>query len=406
MRSKKVFFTNMYGHTLAARLELPPDRHPHNFAVFAHVFTGNKNLSAVRHISRALTTSGIGVLRFDFTGLGESEGDFADTNFTSNVEDLVSASNFLKDHYKAPTIMIGHSLGGAAAIFAAGEIESIRAVATIGAPSEPEHVSHLLSDSLDQIEKEGIANVSIGGREFTIKKQFVDDLANKNMFAALRKLRKAILVMHSPQDTVVEVENAANIYLAAYHPKSFVTLDGADHMLSDKHDAKYAGSMISSWVSRYIDIPKKDKIKTDKDVVVQLGDIGYTTEIIAGQHGLLADESEEVGGDDFGPSPYQLLSASLGACTAMTLQMYARRKKWDLKKVSVHLNHGKCYKDDCGNCEEPKSKIDTFVRCIEMEGDLSDEQIKRLLEIADRCPIHRTLQREVVIETTLVDEIG
>lgn len=402
MPSQRISFKNIYGHTLAARLELPADRHPHNYAVFAHVFTGNKNLSAVRHISRALTTNGIAVLRFDFTGLGESEGDFADTNFTSNVEDLVSAAEYLKEHYKAPSIIIGHSLGGAAAIFAAGEIDSVKAVATIGAPSEPEHVSHLLSSSLEQIEADGIATVTIGGRAFTIKKQFLDDLQNKNMFARLRSLRKALLVLHSPQDRVVEIENAANIYIAAYHPKSFVTLDGADHMLTNKQDANYAGNMIASWVKRYIDVPKKERLQTEKDVVVQLGDIGYTTEIMAGRHGMVADESEDVGGDDFGPSPYQLLSASLGACTAMTLQMYARRKKWDLQKVNVHLNHGKRYKDDCNNCEQTETKIDHFERCIELAGDLSEEQIKRLLEIADRCPVHRTLNREVSITTTLL----
>ncbi|MEM9822904.1 MAG: bifunctional alpha/beta hydrolase/OsmC family protein [Bacteroidota bacterium] len=402
MRSEKIQFQNVYGHTLAARLELPADRHPHNFAVFAHVFTGNKNLTAVRHISRALTTSGIAVLRFDFTGLGESEGSFADTNFTSNVEDLVSAAEYLKTHYQAPSILIGHSLGGAAAIFAAGEIDSIKAVATIGAPSEPEHVSHLLASSLEQIEKKGVATVAIGGRQFTIKKQFLQDLRDKNMFARLRNLRKAILVLHSPQDRIVEIENAANIYSAAYHPKSFVTLDGADHMLSNKKDANYAGLMIASWVKRYIDIPKKNLLRTEKDVVTQLGNIGYSTEIIAGRHGLIADEPEDLGGDDFGPSPYQLLSASLGACTAMTLQMYARRKKWDLQKVNVHLNHGKRYAEDCGTCEQSNSRIDHFERCIELEGDLTEEQIQRLLEIADRCPVHRTLHREVVITTTLL----
>ena len=402
MRSKKISFKNINGYTLAARLELPADRHPHNYAVFAHVFTGNKNLSAVRHISRALTTYGIGVLRFDFTGLGESEGDFADTTFTSNVEDLVSAANYLTEHFKAPSIMIGHSIGGAAAIFAASQLDSVKAVATIGAPSEPEHVSNLLLDSIETIEKEGKATVSIGGRQFCIKKQFLDDLNNKNMFSLLRNLRKAILIMHSPQDQIVEIENASNIYLSAYHPKSFLTLDGADHMLTNKSDATYAGNMIASWVTRYIDIPKKETLQTHKQVAAQLGDVGFTTEIIAGGHGLLADEPEEVGGDDFGPSPYELLSASLGACTAMTLQMYARRKKWDLEKVNVHLDHGKKYKEDCEDCENPQSRIDHFEKCIELEGDLTEEQIKRLLEIADRCPVHRTLHGDVVVKTQLL----
>ena len=401
MRSQKVKFKNHNGYELSARLEFPPDSHPYAFAIFAHVFTGNKNLTATRHISRSLTQNGIGVLRFDFTGLGESEGDFADTNFTSNVEDLLAASEFLEKNYEAPRILIGHSLGGAAVVFAAAQLESIQAVATVGAPSEPEHVTHLLDDQLEDIENNGVAKVSIGGRAFTIKKQFLDDLRSKDMFKILKRLHKPILVLHSPQDTVVEIENAAKIYHAAHHPKSFVSLDGADHMLSNKVDAAYVGDLVSSWMTRYVTPPPKEKLTTDAQVAVRLGDIGYTTEIQAGAHGLLADESEEVGGDDFGPSPYQYLSAALGACTAMTLQMYARRKKWDLKEVEVHINHGKKYVDDCMACETKEMKIDHFEREIELEGNLTEEQISRLLEIADRCPVHRTLNKEIRIVTTL-----
>lgn len=403
MRSKKVQFTNANGYNLSARLEFPPDTHPYAFAIFAHVFTGNKNLTATRHISRALTQNGIGVLRFDFTGLGESEGDFADTNFTSNVDDLLAAAKYLEDNYEAPKILIGHSLGGAAVIFAASQMDSILAVATVGAPSEPEHVTHLLRDKIEDIEAKGVAKVSIGGRNFTIKKQFLDDLRSKDMFNILRSLKKPILVLHSPQDTVVEIENAAKIYHAAYHPKSFVSLDGADHMLSKKNDAAYVGELVASWMSRYVAPPYKEPLKTDAQVAVQLGNVGYTTEIQAGQHGLIADEPEEVGGDDFGPSPYQLLSSALGACTAMTLQMYARRKKWDLKEVEVHINHGKKYVDDCRACAEFSKdvKIDHFEREIELEGNLTEEQIHRLLEIADRCPVHRTLESEIRIITKL-----
>ncbi len=401
MRSEKVEFVNVNGYKLSAKLELPADQHPHSYALFAHVFTGNKNLTATRHISRALTLDGIAVLRFDFTGLGESEGDFADTTFSSNVEDLMAAAQFLKDNYEAPKIMIGHSLGGAAAIFAASRLESIQAVATIGTPSEPEHVSHLLEDSLEKIEQDGKAKVSVGGRMFTIKKEFLDDIRSKNMFKLLKELRKPILILHSPQDTVVEIDNAAQIYHASHHPKSFVTLDGADHMLSNKTDAAYAGSLIASWVMRYLDLPKKEILKTERQVVAKLGEIGFTTEIMAGNHGLLADESEQVNGDDFGPSPYQILSAALGACTAMTLQMYARRKKWDLKEVKVHLDHGKRYVDDCMACDEKEMKLDHFERIIELEGNLTEEQKARLLEIADRCPVHLSLEREVRISTVL-----
>ncbi len=401
MRSQKIQFTNANGYRLAAKLEFPIDSLPHSFAVFAHVFTGNKNLNAVRHISRALTLNGIGVLRFDFTGLGESEGDFADTNFTSNVEDILAAAQYLEENYKAPSIMIGHSLGGAAAIFAASQLDSIKAVATIGAPSDPEHVTHLLEDSIEDIEKNGVATVSIGGRTFTIKKQFLDDLKDRNMFGILKRLRKALLVLHSPQDSVVEIENAAQIYSAAFHPKSFVTLDGASHMLENKNDAFYAGNLISSWVKRYIDTPEEEKLKTHKQVVAKLGADGFTTDILAGRHGLIADESEELGGNDFGPSPYELLSASLGACTAMTLQMYARRKGWDVRDVRVHLSHNKHYREDCNDCEKPTSKIDTFERIIEIEGNLTEEQRQRMLMIANKCPVHRTFHGDVEVVTKL-----
>ncbi len=402
MRSQKIEFQNATGHTLSARLEFPPDSKPHAFAIFAHVFTGNKSLSATRHISRALTQFGIGVLRFDFTGLGESEGDFADTNFSSNVDDLLSASQYLEKHYEAPKILIGHSLGGAAVIFASSQLPNIQAVATVGAPSEPAHVAHLLHDKIDDIEKKGVADVSIGGRKFTIKKQFLEDLQSKNMFEILRKLKKPILVLHSPQDSVVEIENAAKIYHAAHHPKSFVSLDGADHMLTNKMDAAYVGELVASWVSRYVPQPEQEDLKTDAQVAAKLGSIGYTAEIKAGKHHMLADESEKLGGDDFGPSPYQYLSVALSACTVMTLQMYARRKKWPLEEVIVHVDHGKKYVEDCMSCEEPHSKLDHFDKKIELIGDLSQSQIDRLLEIADKCPVHRTLHKEIRINTVLV----
>jgi len=406
MRTKKVSFVNSNGYSLAARMELPADQHPHNFAIFAHVFTGNKNLSATRHISRALTLSGFGVLRFDFTGLGDSEGDFADTTFTSNVEDLIAAAEFLTNDYKAPTLIVGHSLGGAASIFAASRLDSVKAVATIGAPSEPEHVSHLLESSIEDIQKNGEALVSVGGRKFTIKKQFLDDLASKNMFKILSEMRKALVVLHSPQDAIVEIENAARIFHAAHHPKSFVTLDGADHMLSRKNDAVYAGNLIAAWANRYITLPDKAILETGEQVMARLEDVDiFTTEIKAGKHGLIADEPLDVGGDDFGPSPYELLSASLASCTAMTIQMYAKRKGWDLKEVEVHISHGKKYMTDCDTCEEKGARIDHFNRLIEFEGNLTSEQINRLMEIANKCPVHRTLHAETKISTEILDVI-
>lgn len=402
MPSKKVEFVNKNGYKLSARIELPLTSKPDAYAVFAHVFTGSKNLSATRHISRALTLNGIAVLRFDFTGLGDSEGDFSDTNFTSNVEDLLAACRFLRDNYEAPSIIIGHSLGGAASVFAASKVDSIKAVATIGAPSEPEHVTHLLSHRIQDIESTGKAEVNIGGQIFTIKKHFLDDLRSKDMYKIVKNLNKALLVLHSPQDTVVEIENAAKIYHAAMHPKSFVTLNDADHMLTNKNDAFYVGNMIATWAKRYVEMPKSEKLMTHKQVVAQLGESGYTTDIMAGKHGMIADESEELGGADFGPSPYEMLNAALGACTAMTLQMYARRKKWDLKEVKVHLSFSRSYRDDCEHCDHNDRRLDVFDREIEVKGNLDDTQMSRLLEIANKCPIHRTLEASGEVRTKLL----
>jgi len=401
MPFKKVSFKNAQGFTLKGKLEFPLTQVPEAFAIFAHVFTGHKNLIGAKHISRALTMSGLAVLRFDFTGLGESEGDFSDTNFSSNVADIKAAAKFLSENYEAPKVIVGQSLGGAASIFAADGIESVNAVATIGAPSEPEHVTHLLGCKLEDIEDDGEAEVDIGGRKFTIKKQFLDDLRQNNMYDKIKQFRKAILILHSPQDEIVEIENAAKIYHAAFHPKSFVTLDEADHMLSNKNDAYYSGQVISSWVKRYIETPSKEILRTDKQVIAKLGHEGYTTEIMAGKHAIIADESENLGGNDFGPSPYELLNASLGACTAMTLQMYARRKKWDLQEVKVHLDFSRSYRDDCEACPDSEKKIDSFDKVVELKGDLSEEQKNRLIEIASKCPIHRTLAGSPSFKTIL-----
>lgn len=401
MASKKVTFENNLGYSLAAKLELPVNQRPHTFAVFAHCFTCNKNLTAVRNISRALNQEGIAVLRFDFTGLGESEGDFADTNFTSNVQDLVAAAKFLSENFEAPQMLIGHSLGGAAVIAAAAELPEVTAVATIGAPADPGHVSHLLQHGIEEIEKQGAAEVTIGGRPFRVKKQFLEDIREQSLHEKMKRFGKALLILHSPQDLTVEVANAARLYAAARHPKSFISLDGADHLLSKKEDSHYAGDVIACWVKRYIDLPKKEILRSEKDVAVRLGDVGYTTEVMVRHHALTADEPVSVGGNDYGPSPYELLNASLGTCTAMTLQMYARRKKWDLQEVTVHLKHSKDYADDAAHSENPKSRIDHFERELELDGNLDETQRQRLLEIANRCPVHRTLHSEVRISTLL-----
>lgn len=405
MGLQKVTFQNHNGQKLVGRLELPVDRHPHNYVLFAHCFTCNKNLLAVKNISKSLTANGFGVLRFDFTGLGESEGDFADTNFSGNVEDLVVAAEFLKAQYTAPTLLIGHSLGGAAVVFAAGEIPSIQAVATVGAPSNPVHVKHLLKSGLEEIKKEGQAIINLGGRDFKIKKQFVDDLETKSLPETAKNLRKPLLVMHSPQDATVGINNAEEIYVAAHHPKSFVSLDGADHLLSKKEDSVYVGDVIAGWAKRYLDCDTPEtNLKTKHQVVASLDSIdGFTTKLKIGNHYMTADEPTSFGGNDFGPSPYELVSAGLSACTVMTIQMYAKRKGWSIENVEVHTSYSKSHAQDCENCEDSTAKIDTFNREIRLIGNLDEKQRARVMQIADKCPVHKTLHSTTQIVTKLID---
>lgn len=400
----KLKFKNEAGQELSAWLEKPVSSKPKAYALFAHCFTCSKNLKAIGNISRAMTQKNFAVLRFDFTGLGESEGDFADTNFSSNVGDLVAAASYLEKNFEAPSVLIGHSLGGAAVLQAASALKSVHAVATIGAPSDPEHVKHLISSSEDEIENKGIAKVSIGGRPFTIKKQFLKDLEKHNMTKTLGNLNVSTLIMHSPQDNVVSIENATEIYKSLKHPRSFISLDGADHLLSQQKDSYYAGDVIASWAMRYLEVSKPEIPETNRQALARLAGEGFTTEIVTGNHNLLADEPANAGGDDLGPSPYDFVSSGLAACTAMTIRMYANRKKWELGEVRVHVEHSKEYANDCNTCESTSdSKIDKFYREIELEGNLDDQQKSRLLEIANKCPVHRTLQGDILIETRLLN---
>jgi len=407
LKSSRITFPNGRGQQLAARLEWPVNRSPVAFAVFAHCFTCSSSLTAVRNISRELNLAGYGVLRFDFTGLGRSEGNFVDTNFTTNISDLVAAAEWLAEEHRSPSLLVGHSLGGAAVLCAAGMIDSVTAVATIGAPFAPDHVSAHFAEDLDEIEREGEATVDIGGRPFRIAKQFLADLEDQRLVDHIKDLDVALLFLHSPQDRTVNIEEAAKLYGAARHPKSFVSLDGADHLLSDGKDAHYAGQVIAGWSTRYLPptlAPAAPPLKSDKEVAVRLGEAGFTTEVMVRRHHLTADEPEKVGGNDYGPGPYELVSAGLGACTAMTVQMYARRKKWPLEDIEVHLNHRKDYAEDMAAAADDKPvKIDVFDRTIILRGNLTDEQRARLLEIADRCPVHRTLHENVEVRTTLLD---
>ncbi|TRO66711.1 bifunctional alpha/beta hydrolase/OsmC family protein [Christiangramia sabulilitoris] len=399
MKKIDVSFENSEGTQLKGILELPSNRQPENFILFAHCFTCNKNFHAPTNISKNLASNGFGVLRFDFTGLGESEGEFEDSSFSGNVEDLIAAANFLGKEYKSPSILIGHSLGGAAILFAASQIESVQAIVSINAPSNLSHLKKHFQSSLEDIEKDGSARIKIGGRSFRIKKHFIEDLKKNEDAEALKKIRKPLLIMHSPQDEIVSVDHAETLYKAAWHPKSFISLDGADHMLSEKKDSEYAGLVIAAWVSRYITIPEVPELETDHEVMANLGAEGYTTQIIAGNHHLVADEPVKVGGSDLGPNPYELVSGGLAACTSMTIQMYARRKEWKVDNVETHVSYSKKHAEDCENCENDKAKIDHFDREITLKGDLDESKIKRLMEIADKCPVHKTLSAQAKITT-------
>jgi len=345
MKFEKLSFKNKDGNALSARLEFPVEEKPLAFALFAHCFTCGKDLVASRNISRTLTANGIAVMLFDFTGLGDSEGDFESSDFSGNISDLFCASEYLEENYEAPKLLIGHSLGGAAALFAAEQLQNIEAVVTIAAPFDPYHLTKMISEDLDKIKEKGKAQVSIGGRPFTIKQSFIEDLNSHNAEEVANELKKPLLIFHSPQDKTVNIDNAAKIYTAARHPKSFISLDGANHLLTDKNDSAYVGNVIAGWVRRYLKVEEQEinTLKSESKVAVQTSDESYTTQIKAGKHRLVADEPEDVGGADQGPTPYDLLSSALGACTSMTLQMYSKRKKWDLKEVTVHLNHDKDY---------------------------------------------------------------
>ena len=398
MPAETIHFPGTQGFELAARLNLP-DETPRAFALFAHCFTCSKDTKAASYISQALTEHGIAVLRFDFTGLGASGGEFADTSFSSNIGDLLAATDWLRKNRKAPQILIGHSLGGAAVLAAAPHVPEARAVATIGAPFEPAHVARLFSASRKDIEANGEATVDIGGRPFRVKKQFLDDLSRHNPAKTIGSLRKALLVFHSPNDAVVDIDNAAKIFQAAKHPKSFVSLDHADHLLSRAEDAAYAAEVLAAWSSRYLDRVADASQAVQGVRVVEAGEAKFAQRVYAGHHRLRADEPVSAGGTDTGPGPYELLLAALGACTSMTVRMYAAQKQWPLERVSVDLRHDKVYAIDCAECEITDGKIDKIERAITLEGNLDDAQRQRLLEIAKKCPVHRTLHSEVWIPT-------
>lgn len=402
MPTERFTFPGHDGQQLAARLDLPEGPHLAT-ALFAHCFTCSKDIPAARRIAGRLAAMGIAVLRFDFTGLGHSEGEFENTNFTTNVEDLVAACAELSRRKMPPSLLIGHSLGGAAVLKAAAGMDHIKAVVTLGAPFDPEHVTHNFADALPQIINKGVASVSLGGRPFRISNAFLEDVAKGQLTPAIGALKSALLVLHAPRDETVSIDNASEIFLAAKHPKSFVTLDSADHLLTRAEDAEYAAEVIASWASRYINLRRPAPPIGSPEGVLRVSEAdpkGFLQDIQSGPHHVLADEPAAYGGSNKGLTPYGFLSAGLGTCTSMTIRMYARRKGWPLTHVSVDVTHDKVHGQDA--TAETRSKIDSFTRKITLKGDLDDAQRQRLLEIADRCPVYQTLERSNHIETLLV----
>ena len=405
---EKFTFPKSNGQELAARLDMPIGN-PQSYALFAHCFTCTKDIFAANRIAKGLTDHGIAVLRFDFTGLGASEGEFANTNFTSNVEDLVAAADHMRKTLNAPEIIIGHSLGGAAVLSAAKHIPESKAVITIGAPADPSHVVHNFEGSIEEIEDTGEAEVLLVGRPFRIQKQFINDVKEQNLKKDIETLKKALLVFHAPLDQTVGIENAADIYNAAKHPKSFISLDDADHLLTKRIDADYVADVIASWVDRYIGnsnakSPNLPTAKKDTVVVGETGDGKFTNVVVTGSgHIISADEPEAVGGDNSGPTPYDFLLAALGACKSMTMRMYANHKGFKLDRAEVRLSHSKIHAEDCAECETKKGKVDHIETEINITGDLTEEERQKIFEIAEKCPVHKTITGEIIIDTTLKD---
>lgn len=404
IKSTRIEFAGSQGDALAARLD-SPNGEVRGYALFAHCFTCSKDVFAASRIASALAGHGIATLRFDFTGLGASEGEFANTNFSSNVADLLAAADWLREQHAAPVLLIGHSLGGAAVLAAAGDIPELKAVATIGAPSDADHVVHNFQASLDTIESSGEAKVSLAGREFTIKKQFLDDVRGTSLKERIAGLKPALIVFHAPLDQTVGIENASAIFSAARHPKSFVSLDGADHLLSRRQDAVFVADVLAGWANRFLPVAERPKPAPAGVVRVRETQMGkFQQDVVVDDYHLLADEPSSVGGDGSGPSPYDYLSVALGTCTSMTLRVYADFKKLQLGRVTVDVSHGKVHADDCKDCGEGKTgKIDRFERTISVEGEISPELQGKLEEIAGKCPVHRTLEAEAAVVTRVIE---
>lgn len=406
VQKKKLTFKNPEGIELAGLLELPEK--PIAFALFAHCFTCGKDIASASRIARTLANQGIAVFRFDFTGLGSSDGDFANTNFSANIDDLKSAADMLRTQYQAPDFIIGHSLGGTAVLATAEHIPELKGVVTIGSPAEPNHVIKQFGDHAEEIREKGEKEVSLAGRPFTIKKQFIEDLESYTLAERIAKLRKPLLIFHSPIDDTVNIKQAGLIYTAAKHPKSFISLDKADHLLRNRADADYVATSIVAWAVRLL--PEPELVQEVMDSKVQHGHVlveeknqAFLRNIVTDSHQFPSDEPIRVGGSNLGPTPYDMLLGALGSCTSMTMRMYANRKKLNITKLEVYVRHDREHVEDCDACIDGKNLEDAFYREIVLEGDLTDEQRQRLLEIADLCPVHKTLHNQVAIHTKFAD---
>jgi len=405
-------FSNQQGESLTGLLEIPVDT-VRSYALFAHCFTCSKDNLAAARIARALADLGIAVLRFDFTGLGNSKGDFSSTNFSSNLQDLMAAANYLEQQYAAPTLLIGHSLGGSAVLAVAQDLPAVKAVVTIGAPATAAHIKHLFADSYHALTHQPSVQVELGGRSFNIQRQFIDDLEKYNSVAHIQSLKKALLIFHSPLDKVVSIDEAARIFTAAKHPKSFVSLDHADHLLSNPEDSQYVAEVLSAWAGRYLKTERIEaKTEAAETSAVELGNVmvreldkKFTREILTHQHRLISDEPIAMGGANLGFNPYELLLAALGSCTSMTLRMYANHKQIDLQEIRVVLHHNRIHAEDCANCDKSTPTTDKIIRKIQLIGNLDEQQRARLLEIANQCPVHKTLKSRIEVETTLAESL-
>ncbi len=405
MPRKNLDIKNSDGHQLQAYLELPANQHPSQYAIFAHCFTCSSSYQSVQNISKVLTAHGFGVVRFDFTGLGKSEGEFSDSYFSANVDDLLAVNAYMAEHFEAPSLLIGHSLGGAAVIVAASKLDTVKAVATIGAPATVDHVKKHFSHGIEERSAKGEVQVNIGGRPFKINQKFIEDFDKTDLPQITKELRKPLLIMHAPFDKIVGIENAHQLYKNAHHPKSFISLNDADHLLLDPKDSRYVGNMIGAWVQGYFDTSNNEILDTDGQQLVahlNLLEDNFTTSIQTQKHSFIADEPARIGGDDFGPSPYDFLSVALASCTAMTLKLYAERKKWDLQEIYVYITYSRKHSDDLIRELEKPARFDHLLKTLKLVGDLDASQQKRLVEIASRCPVHKTLLSEIVIETEVI----